>query len=484
MINKTIAEMHNMLINKEITPSELVKQAIDRLKKTKHLNSVITDTFEQALILAKKLDKMEFSKDDFLFGIPYSTKDNFCTLNVKTTAGSKSLDNFVPKYNSKVVEILNENNAISIAKTNLDELGMGGHGLYSYKGNVLNPWDNKRISGGSSSGSTVSVAVGAVAFSLGTDTGDSIRKPAAYNGIVGFKPSYGLISRNGVIPYAPSLDTVGFLTRNVEDNAILLSHLAKHDPRDMTSKKQNLNKINIKLKKIQNKKIAFFQNVYDVLAEPIKKNYDELFNKLKANDIKIEFINFDQELLESLEIVYTVISYAEAASTSSAIDGINFGFRVEGDNYSEIMHRTRTQGFGKVVKRRFVIGSYCLSDDNQELLFNSAKKIRRLICNALKVVFQKYDGLILPPANDYAPLIKDVEKDQENPYKRGSFVDNILLIANLYGNPSITIPCGFWDDLPIGININTDIYHEQDCLDLAFTIEQFTNLKNLVYEGK
>lgn len=482
MVFYSIKELHYLLINKKITPSEIIKNAFINLNKFKILNATVTELFIEATNLATKLDNFIIPKNNYLFSLPYFAKDNFATKGIKTTASSKILENFIPNYESTVTNILKENNSILLGKTALDELGMGGHGLYALTGDVLNPWNLKRITGGSSSGSAALVAAGVVPFALGTDTGDSIRKPASYCGIVGFKPTYGLISRYGVFPYAPSLDTVGYFTRTVEDSAIIFDYLAKQDKNDATSlksKEKNYFK-NLSLEKAKKQKFAYLKNVHEILPYNIKIHFDYLYEQLISHGVSITTIDFPENLLKALMPVYMVISFAEAVSSHSMFNGINYGTRVDGDSYKEVMINSRTNGFGKIAKRRYVIGSYVLLKNNQKFLFLKAKQIRRLIVNILTNFFEKYDILLLPSSSNIAPKIINIKNKISKESKLENYIDDLLILSNLMSNPSLTIPLAFVDKMPIGININAAPFYDQKVFNASLLIEEIIGIKNKV----
>ncbi|RUO86581.1 amidase family protein [Spiroplasma endosymbiont of Megaselia nigra] len=478
----SIKELHHLLVDKKITPSQIVKDAFTNLDKYQVLNATVTELKTEATALAAKLDHLVVPKNNYLFALPYFAKDNFATKEIKTTASSKILENFIPNYESTVTNILKENNSILLGKAALDELGMGGHGLYALTGDVLNPWDLSRITGGSSSGSAALVAAGVVPFALGTDTGDSVRKPAGYCGVVGFKPTYGLISRYGVFPYAPSLDTVGYFTRDVEDSAIVFDYLAQEDHKDATSlksKEQGYFK-NLSSEKIKEQKFAYLKNAHAILPDEIRIHFDHLYDELTARGISITAIDFPEDLLKALMPVYMVISFAEAVSSHSMLDGINYGTRVDGDTYQEVMMNSRTNGFGHVVKRRYVIGSYTLTKNNQTLLFLKAKRVRRLIVNALTTVFAKYDFLLLPAASTIAPKITTIKDQILTEAELENYVDDLLVLGNLMGNPSLTVPLAFVDKIPIGINVNAAPFADQKVFNASLLIEEIVGIKNKV----
>ncbi|WP_339022937.1 amidase family protein [Spiroplasma endosymbiont of Crioceris asparagi] len=402
--------------------------------------------------------------DGPLTGVPFFEKDNISTKGILTTAGTNILKNYIPPFDATVHKELIDNGAVLVGKATLDELGMGGTGLFAANGIVHNFYDKKRIIGGSSSGSAFAVSSGIVPFATGTDTGDSIRKPASYAGIVGFKPTYGSISRYGVIPYAPSLDTVGLFANNVEDVSYVSKLIFKQDLNDFTSISNELKFENLDFTKKAS--IAYIKEVYDWMPNDVKEKYNLLNEKLKEVGHKINFISFDTELLFLIQELYMIISYCEASSTHANLDGINFGARINGKDYREIMSKSRGMGFGRVVKRRFVIGSYNLKKENQEKLFLKAKKIRRILNDKIQKIYAKNDFLILPPAVDIAPLISDVlNKDIVTVVdEKQNALDTILVLANFNGMPSITLPFYKKNNLPIGININANIREDSELL--------------------
>lgn len=463
----SIMQLHDLLKSKIYQPEDLISFSIKRLKTFQNLNAVVTSFDKIALKKAKELNLSE-AKDNPLFAIPFVTKDNIATIGQKTTGSSGILDNFVPYYDSTVNSLLTKACAINLAKTALDELGMGGDGLYAKTGHVYNPWNTKHITGGSSSGSAALVAAGVVPFALGTDTGDSIRKPAAFCGIVGYKPTYGLISRNGVFPYAPSLDTVGFFTNHVEDVAVLLDTLVQEDHQDFTSLSSTENNYFNNLKAdVSDLNIAVLNYEQYQWSDHVKSEFDQVITNLKAGNAKVTNVNWDQELLNSLLPVYMTISFAEATSCHAGLDGVNFGKRVPGKTYLESIINSRSQGFGDVVKRRYVIGGYVLSELHQEELYLKAKKVRRVVANKVNELFKKYDAFIIMPSTQTAPTIKDVLAKNQIIHTQHQYMEDLLLLANLSGCPSITIPLTVENELPIGININSAPFKDQCSLNIA-----------------
>lgn len=417
-----------------------------------------------------------------LYGVPVAIKDNISTKGIRTTASSRILDNYVPVFDAHVITKLKAAGAVVAMKTSMDELGMGGTNLNAYTGKVNNPYDLERISGGSSGGSAALTAAGVVPLALGTDTGDSIRKPAAYCGVVGFKPTYGRISRYGVIPYASSLDHVGCFTTCVKDAAVALEVLAGRDDRDMTSSYEPVGQYAHLLNSdLHGKRIAVLANVMDSIKdEAILKNFDELCEKLKARGAVIEKVKMNDELLETLLPVYLIIANAEACANHSNLDGVRFGMREEGENLEEIMIHSRTKGFSSAVRKRFVLGSWSLFVENQEKLFRKAQKVRRVIVAAYAELLKDYDVVLASAASTIAP--RPDESQDEKMSDTYLVAENHMVLGNLSGYPSITVPCGFVDGLPIGVNLTAKAFDEQNLLNIAKAVEEETGLEGKTVE--
>lgn len=475
----SITELHQLLIDGTISPEQLLNLAFKRLEKFYHLNAVATSLTQDASKRVSSLKNMPIEKNNPLYAIPFVMKDNIITINQKTTASSNLLANFIPHYDSTINRLLKDVQAINIAKSALDELGMGGDGLYASTGYVYNPWNKEHIVGGSSSGSAALVAAGVVPFALGTDTGDSVRKPAAFNGIVGLKPTYGLISRNGVIPYAPSLDTVGILANHVEDIAHVLNVLAKQDVNDFTSLKSLEKDYYQNLKNdVSNLKIAILNYQSYQWSNEIKNDFDSAIKSLVDGGAKVDYLDFDQELLNALLPIYRIISFAEATSCHAGYDGINFGVQKQGKSYRETMIESRTAGFGPIVKRRYIIGAYALSQLHQEELFLEAKKIRRIIVDEISKIFNNYDAFIVMPSVESPPKITDILEKQNKFSGEHQYMEDLLLLANHSGCPSITIPLTLKNGLPIGININSAPFKDQTALNIANYLSKKINFQN------
>ena len=485
-ISKTIEELRKDLDSNKVTSEELVKESLKMAHEyQKDFNSFVTICDDNA---NDRLNKLNDVSDNPLRGIPCAIKDNLSTKGILTTSSSNILKNYVPFFDATVVEKLNNAGVISIGKTVLDELAMGGTGTTGHTGVVRNPWDKNRLIGGSSAGSAACVASGIVPFAIGSDTGDSIRKPAAYGGIVGYKPTYGLVSRFGLFPFACSLDHVGCFTRSVKDVAYVLDCIKGHDKRDMTSlpdvKVNFANEIN---NDIKGKKLFYIKELldrktysddYDDELEAIITNFEKVVEDYKKMGAVVEAVSFDMNLLDAIFPTYFTISCAEATSNNSNLTGISFGPRGEGNSIEKIMFDARTKGFSELIKRRFVIGSFILQKENQEKCFLNAQRVRRLIVNKMTELFKEYDGMIGPAAGSVAPKFKSENVDKLS--KRNLVLENYLAIGNFGGFPSITIPCGFVNNMPIGLNITGAVKKDLDVLNIAYALESVYSYKGQI----
>lgn len=451
-----------------------IQTAVEKAKESQsELNAVVTfvDVEEQIT----ELNTIE--NDAPLYGVPIVLKDNVSTKGNLTTASSRILDNYVPVYNAHIVDKLKQAGAVVIAKASMDELGMGGTNKNAYTGKVNNPWDTARISGGSSGGSAVLVAKGIVPLAIGTDTGDSVRKPAAYNGVIGVKPTYGRISRYGIIPYASSLDHVGYFTTAIEDAAIALEVLAGRDDRDMTSSFEEVKPYAKDLHaNIKGKRIAILDNVQNAIEDSeITSNFNDLMKKLESRGAIVEHVRLDDKLMHAILPTYYIIANAEATANHSNLDGIRFGMREDGENVEDVMIHSRTKGFCSYVRKRFVIGSYSLFVENQDKIFRKAQKVRRLIVDELKKTLDNYDIVIASAAPSIAPLSEDSKDEQLG--KDAIVADNHMILGNFSGYPSITIPTGFSKGMPIAVNMSAKPFDEQTLFNIGKAIEEETGLK-------
>ena len=459
----------------------LIEKALQEARKSQDkLNAVVSFVeVEEQLAYLKTLDpSLPF------YGIPIVLKDNVSTKGIRTTASSRILDNYIPVYDAHIVKKLKEAGAILIAKTSMDELGMGGTNLSAYTGPVLNPYDSSRISGGSSGGSAALVAAGIVPFGIGSDTGDSVRKPASFCGLVGMKPSYGRISRYGIIPYASSLDHVAYFTRSVKDAALALEVLAGRDDNDTSSSflpvDSYLEKCSGNLK---GKKIVILQNVIDSISDQrIVDAFEKLIEDMKEAGALITSVTMDRDLLRAGLGVYYVIANCEASANHSNLDGIRFGKQESGENVEEVMINSRTKGLSAYIRKRFVIGAYGLLEENQDRLFKKAQRVRRKLVEALKESLKDADVIIAPASGKVATKL---EGEKVDPLSDENLIcENHLVLGNFSGYPSITLPMCLVDGLPVGVNLTANAFDEANLFSIAFGVEQITGLIDLKAEVK
>ena len=429
---------------------------------------------KQAILQEIDIKRQE---EGILSGWEIAIKDNVNVENTLTTGSSHLLANHQSIYNATIIEKLLDSGAHLVAKTSLDELAMGGSNRTAATGPVPNPYDVLRISGGSSGGSAALVGSGMVRAAVGTDTGDSIRKPAAYCGVVGIKPTYGRISRYGVIPYASSLDHVGVFSQNVKDAAVLLNIMAGRDHKDMSSSFETVEDYTSLLDMdLEGKRIGVFKSIHDSIEnEETLKIYQEFEEKLKASGAVIVEKEMDLNLLKSVLGTYAIIANAEASSNHANLDGVRFGKQVSGDDLENTMMQTRGQGFGLDTKKRFIFGGLCFKYGKDEILFNKAKRVRRLIVEAYANMFEDIDVLISIAAPNIAPLIDEMSRPSLT--DEYLIADNYMAIDNLSGFPSMTIPLGFQNELPMGLNISTRPFEETGLLAFANEFEKIIDWK-------
>ena len=474
-LDGSIREIHQALVERLVTPFELAKEAIERAKANQDNAFELIDE-EGALAFAKTLVTPE--EDNLLWGIPYCAKDNLSIKGLETTASSAVLEGYVPCFDATVIAKLKERKCVLIGKTTMDELAMGGTGTTGHKGITYNPYDATHIKmiGGSSSGSAVVTACGIVPFALGSDTGDSVRKPASYGGVVGFKPTWGRISRFGLFPFAASLDHVGYFTRNVEDASILLSALSGRDENDSTSSDKPVPEIiNEGPSALQGKHIAILTPLYDAIDNALlRQKMDASIHAMRQEGAIVDFVDFPLGLLQAIHATYLVISSAEATSNNANLDGIKFGPFHGGKTYQEVMFNARSRGFSKLIKRRFVIGSFVLMRENQDELFLRAQKVRAKIVDELHKIYRDYDVI-------YAPAAPSIAPDLHAPSHKLSddILDNHLVLGNFAGLPSITVPLAMEDGYPLGVNVMGRAFEENTVLEVAMAIERITGLKGL-----
>ena len=477
-MDKSIEQIHEALINKQVTVDELIKESLEKSKKLQ----------ERCNPFVTILDNVKETKvtDNLLSGIPYGIKDNYSTKGILSTGSSNTLKDYVPFFTATAIEKLNDCGAVPINKTAMDEFGMGGTGTTCHTGVVKNPWDLSRMCAGSSAGSACAVAAGVYPFATGSDTGDSIRKPAAYCGIVGYKPTYGMISRYGLFAFASSLDHCGCLTRSVKDAAIVTDAMKGIDKYDMTSwDSKNINLAASLDGNVSGKKVCYIKEICDINNYPhadqnLKDHLNNFMNtleKLKELGVTVEEVSVDQKLLNAIASVYVVISCAEATSNMSNLTGIIFGPRGEGDNYIDMMKNYRTKGFSPLIKRRFVIGSYVLQAENKDRYFNNAQRVRRLLVDEWNKLYDSYDAVILPVGSGPA---KHLDGSLDILNEETSVLEEHLQVGNFGGFPSITIPNGFVDKMPVGINITGKCYDDVNVLNIAYALESKMNYKDQI----
>ena len=472
-LNKSITEIHELLKNKTITPVDLVEEAFENIEKNKELNAYITLNKEEALKEAKELEGKEV--DNLLFGLPIALKDNIITKGLRTTCGSHILENFVPIYNATVVEKIKAKHMIIIGKTNMDEFAMGSSSRTSYFGAPRNPWNKDKICGGSSGGSAATIAARDVLFAIGSDTGGSIRQPASYTGIVGMKPTYGRISRYGLVAFASSLDQMGPMTKNVYENAVLLNALVGKDEKDLTSARREEEDFTRFIgKDIKGMKIAVPNFLMgDIVSKEVKEKIKDTIQLLEKSGATVDYV--DIKYLENAMTLYQIIAMGEASSNLARFDGIRYGFQAENiKNIEEMYLETRGQGFGEEVKRRIMVGSYLLSGENAKVYYNKALSIRDDMRKEFKKVFEKYDLIIGPTTVTTAYDLTDPMDDP-----RKSFMDDVLVIpVNMAGLPGMNIPVGFDNKhMPIGMQIIGNSFEEAKIYQLGSFIEKSLNLE-------
>lgn len=467
-LNKKIEEINKLLKEKKIKPIDLVNEAFENIENNKELNAYITLNKEEAIKKAHELENKEV--DNILFGLPIAVKDNIVTKNLKTTCASHILDNFIPIYDATVVEKINSKNMIIIGKTNMDEFAMGSSSRTSYFGAPKNPWNKNKISGGSSGGSATTIAARDVLFALGSDTGGSIRQPASYTGIVGMKPTYGRISRYGLVAFASSLDQIGPMTKNVYENAVLLNALVGKDEKDLTSvNKEEEDFTKFIGEDINGMKIGvpnFFMS--DIVSAEIRNKVKEIIELLKSKGATVDYIDIDY--VENSVTLYQIIAMGEAASNLARFDGIRYGHSVEEPkDINDVYYKTRQEGFGEEVKRRIMVGSYLLSGENARTYYDKALSIRDDMRKSFKNKFKEYDLIIGPTTTTTAYNLDD---PMDDPSK--SFMDDVLVIpVNMAGLPGLNLPIGFdKDGMPIGMQIIGNSFEEAKIYKLASYIEK------------
>ncbi len=465
----TVHELQEKLENKELTITDITKAYVNRIdKKEKDVQAFVTTLKDEALEEAKELESKE-TDGDFV-GIPIGIKDNICTKGIKTTCSSRMLENFVSPYDATVIEKIKKENMINLGKLNMDEFAMGGSTEYSYFKKTRNPWNLNKVPGGSSGGSAAAVASRMVPWALGSDTGGSIRQPSSFCGVVGLKPTYGLISRYGLVAFASSLDQIGPITKDVYDSAMLLNIIAGYDKRDTTSSNVEKKDYTKALKNdVKGLKIGVPKEFFgEGINEEVKESLENAIKVYKELGAEVE--EFSLDIAKYSLATYYIIACAEASSNLGRFDGIRYGYRAkEFKDLKDLYRKSRSEGFGPEVKRRIILGTYVLSSGYYDAYYKKAQQVRTLVMNEFNKAFQKYDVLLTPTSPTVA---FDIGSKSNNPLEM-YLADICTVSVNIAGLPGISIPCGVdKENMPIGMQLIGDKFQEEKILNAAYTFEQ------------
>ena len=469
----TVHELQEKLKSKELTIPQITKAYIDKInEKEKDVQAFITilseEAEKQAEELQNKVEKGEVEGD--FVGIPIGIKDNICTKGIKTTCASKMLENFASPYDATVMKKVNAENMIDLGKLNMDEFAMGGSTEYSYFKKTKNPWNLNKVPGGSSGGSAAAVAAKMVPWALGSDTGGSIRQPASFCGVVGLKPTYGLVSRFGLVAFASSLDQIGPITKDVRDSAMLLNIIAGHDEMDSTSvDREKVDYTKCLEKDIKGLRIAVPKEFFgEGINEEVKASLEKAIEKYKELGAEIHEISLDiaQYSLAS----YYIIACAEASSNLGRFDGIRYTYRAkDAKNLKEIYKKSRSEGFGPEVKRRIILGTYVLSSGYYDAYYKKAQKVRTLVMNEFNKAFENCDVILTPTSPTVA---FDIGSKSNNPLEM-YLADICTVSVNIAGLPAISVPCGFdKEGMPVGMQLIGNRFKEETILNAAYKFEQ------------
>ncbi len=467
--NNTIENLHRQLVNGEISAVELTKDYFSKIKKAEQqLNCFISLNEDEAIIKASEIDQKIKSgqKIGWLAGIPMAVKDNMLVEGLKCTAGSKMLNNYFATYSATVVEKVIEQGAIILGKTNMDEFAMGSSGETSFFGSAKNPFDLDRVPGGSSSGSASCVAGDLAVYSLGSDTGGSIRQPASFCGLVGLKPTYGRVSRHGLISLASSFDQIGPLTKNVRDCACVFEVISGSDGFDATSLKENNEVLNHLGADLKGKTIGLPKEFFiEGMDDRIVKKVQEVTEKIKSLGLNIKEISLP--LSKYSLAVYYILMTAEMSSNLARFDGVRYGFQSEHSTLREMYQKSRSEGFGDEVKRRIILGTYVLSSGYYDAYYKKAEKVRNLIRQEFKEAFDYVDFIITPTSPCLPFKIGEKFNDPLTMY----LSDIFTVSANVAGIPALSMPIGQVEGLPVGLQILGKDFSEKEILNLAFQLE-------------
>ena len=469
----TVYELQQKLKSKELTIKEIMESYCERInEKEPEVEAFVTTYLEEAKAEAQKVqEKLDNGEDLGKYaGIPIGIKDNLCMKGTKTTCSSKMLENFVSPYDATVIEKLKDENIISLGKLNMDEFAMGSSTESSYFKKTKNPWNLNKVPGGSSGGSAAAVAANMVPWALGSDTGGSIRQPASLCGVVGLKPTYGLVSRYGLVAFASSLDQIGPITKDVRDSAMLLSLIAGHDEKDTTSEPKEKKDYTEALKNdVKGLKIGVPKEFFgEGINEEVKKELTKAIETYKELGAEIE--EFSLDVAKYALATYYIIACAEASSNLGRFDGIRYGYRTpEYSNLKEIYKKSRSEGFGTEVKRRIILGTYVLSSGYYDAYYKKAQQVRTLVSNEFSKAFEKYD-VILTPTSPVTAF--NIGEKSNNPLEM-YLADICTVSVNIAGVPAISIPCGVDSNgLPIGMQLIGNKFEEEKILNAAYTFEQ------------
>ncbi|MGB9857605.1 MAG: Asp-tRNA(Asn)/Glu-tRNA(Gln) amidotransferase subunit GatA [Dictyoglomaceae bacterium] len=466
----SIKEIHNLYSKKEITVREVVEYFLKKIEKwDPYVHAFLTIDFDYIEEEIKRVENKKFTEDLPLYGIPIAIKDNILTKGLRTTCASKILENFIPPYDAEVVRRLKEKGAIIIGKTNLDEFAMGSSTENSAFGPTKNPWDLERVPGGSSGGSAVAVAVGETILSLGSDTGGSIRQPASFTGVLGLKPTYGLVSRYGLVAFASSLDQIGPFARKVEDLAIILQIIAGYDPKDSTSSPYPVpNYLEALGKSVKGWKIGVPKEMWkEGVSEEVLEVLESALKVLK--DLGVELIEISLPSVEYALPTYYLIATSEASSNLARYDGIHYGYRNKKQKDLISLYKvSRGEGFGSEVKRRIILGTYALSAGYYDAYYLKAAKVRTLIRQEFESAFKKVD-IIISPTSPTLPF--KLGEKIEDPLQM--YLSDIMTIpVNLAGIPAISVPAGFKGNLPVGLQFMGPFFSEDKLLEISYAFQK------------
>ena len=473
ILDLTVYELQEKLKNKEINVIDIVKAYSKQIEdREDDVQAFVTKLTDEAVSSAEEIQQKLDNGEELgeFAGIPIGIKDNICTKGIKTTCSSRMLENFVSPYNATVMEKLNKKNMINLGKLNMDEFAMGGSTEYSYFKKTRNPWNLNKVPGGSSGGSAAAVAANLVPWALGSDTGGSIRQPASFCGVVGLKPTYGLVSRYGLVAFASSLDQIGPITKDVRDSAMLLNLISGYDEKDTTS--ENMDKIDY-TKALKNDvkglKIGVPKEFFgEGINEEVKSCLKNTIEKYKEMGAEVE--EFSLDIAQYSLATYYIIACAEASSNLGRFDGIRYGYRTpEFKNLKELYRKSRSEGFGSEVKRRIILGTYVLSSGYYDAYYKKAQQVRTLVMNEFNKAFEKYDVILTPTAPTVAFDIGSKSNDPLEMY----LADICTVSVNIAGLPGISIPVGVdKENMPIGMQLIGNRFKEETILNAAYAMEQ------------